>query len=147
MRGFAHLAKPQRPMNANGRGRFRFTLRALLVITVCAGCLAGWYARVEQERRVQQEVVESLVKLGAKIQYTGGNVSEVSLFRLGVDDADLKLLERLRHIEVLHIGMNRITDEGLKSVLHLRKLRVLTLQVTHVSDAGVASLELSLIHI
>ena len=57
-----------------------------------------------------------------------------------VDDNSLRSLESLRHVEILYLGFQPITDLGLESLRHLHSLKHLNLCGTKISDDGLANI-------
>ena len=68
-------------------------------------------------------------------------VVEVDFFRAGIDDQSIEVLRGVPNIEILHLGMTKITDNALWEVRNLKYLRRLTLQVTRVTDEGLPRLK------
>jgi hypothetical protein len=140
------LPKPKR--------RFlRFSLRTLLLFVVVLSVPLGWFAwRLEKSRR-QWEVVMEVQRLGAQADYGGilGRtraatvLSDVECVGVGGDQFGddkmsrlLTLLQRLPHLEVLHVTHSPVTDRALTDLSGLRSLRSLNFAGTQITDTGLA---------
>src|SRR5262245_33629461 len=64
----------------------------------------------------------------------------VCLAATKVNDAGLKEIASLTHLQVLDLGLTEVTDAGLKELGRLAHLRSLVLYDTRVSDAGLKEL-------
>ncbi len=136
--------------------RFRYSLRALLIVTVLAGFAFAW---VHQARR-QRAAVESLRKSnpGVRVLYTGASLatgwsrgllddnygaSVIGVYLSYATDADLECLAHLSRVEVVELERSiDLTDEGLLHLTRLKYLRRLTISdAEQVTDAGLRHLE------
>jgi hypothetical protein len=97
------------------------------------------------EKTPAKSAVETLEKLGAKVELDAQNakeevVLEADLSGTKVTNEDLALLEGLTSLRVLYLSSTRVGDAGLTHLAGLAQLRKLNLFDTQTTDAGLASL-------
>jgi RNA polymerase sigma factor (sigma-70 family) len=68
------------------------------------------------------------------------NLEQLSL-KGGIDDAVLKHVAKIKHLRVLHLTNNQVTDEGLTELTCLPNLRQVFLRNTRGTDTGIADLK------
>ena len=141
--------------------RFRYSLRALLVLTAVVGLAFAWVHRARQQQLAVQLLRES--NPGATVLYDGPNEDHSdSAFRawtrrrLGVDyaatvtgvelfyptDADLECVARLPRLEWLSLVRSvDLTDAGLTHLSRLNELRTLIISdAEQLTQAGLRQL-------
>jgi hypothetical protein len=154
--------------------RLQFSIRSLLLLTVAVAIPFSWLVQSMREARWQREAVTAIRSPGYVVYdwqcdcdgqvmpiadepqgpawlwgLLGGDFfSEVSDVNMdSPTDADLRHLERIRGIQYLYFGGNRvrITDAGLERLYGLSQLRELNLTCADdVSDEGVRRLQQTL---
>lgn len=151
----------------NTRGRFRFSLRAMLVLVTLVGLVLGWVHSARDQRQAATRLQKSNPNAVVLYDYevgADGRLKESSAppgpewlrERLGVDylssvvgadmfyatDADLKCLRRLPNLRRLNLTRSiDVTDAGLKHLEGLKKLKLLVLDgADQVTDEGLRSL-------
>ena len=151
------------------RGRFQFSIRSLLVLTVAVAIPFSWLAVEMNAAREQKEAVKAIKKdawvpyeyqLGALLpnpqppeplwlrSLLGDDFFESVAFvhffsQTLVTDAVMVQLKGLAQVN-LDLQRTEITDAGLEHLNGLKQLRFLNLTDTHVTDAGVAKLQQAL---
>ena len=143
------------------RGRFQFSIRSLLLLTVIVSVWGSWFAVEMRGARRQREAAESIEKLGGLVNYDWevrgpippgpawlrkllgeefANVVQVVLERTQVTDAGLEHLKGLTRLHDLSLGGAHVTDAGLENLKGLNQLQKLFLDSTQVTDAGLENL-------
>lgn len=155
------------PSSLNTRGRFRFSLRAMLVLVALVGLVLGWVHRARDQRQAAARLQKSNPNAAVLYDYEVGADGRLQESpkppgpewlreRLGVDylssvvgadlfyatDADLKCLRRLPNLRRLYLARSiDVTDAGLKHLEGLKKLKLLVLDdADQVTDEGLRSL-------
>jgi len=142
----------------------RFSVRGLIAFALVAGISFGL---IVSSAKNQREAVAAIRGVGGTVKYDWewrdnrtlpngrpwattrlvdrlgvdyfGNVVYVDLYEAGSDD-ELVQVGRLGRIQILNLGLSRVTDAGLIHLEGLTHLRVLSLISTEVGDAGLAHL-------
>ncbi len=108
----------------------------------------AWYSKQfrksrmsEKQMDAERKALAALDRLGAETVWLGsGGVDSVYFTRVGITDADLKLLKGLENLKKLSLSHSRITDAGLKRLQSLASLVQLHLADTKITDAGLEHL-------
>ena len=152
------------------RRRFQFSLRSLFVLVVAVAMPCSWFAVEMKRAREQRDVVDSITKLGASVQYdwqfdaTGsflpnsqpsvpvwlrkllgedcfGEVYRVRLRNTTTTDTALEQIKGFTQLQELRLSSSNVTDNGLKHIEGLTQLKELWLGDTKVTDAGLVHLK------
>jgi Leucine rich repeat len=144
------------------RVRLRFSLRALLVLTLVVGLGVAWLTSEFNKRQTNARILaefDVLRSLGCRIEYQGsksvqsnwldqflgpsqtGIADSVDCNRKPITDAQLKHVSRLTHLRHLRLCNTAITDAGLAHLKGLKNLESLDLHGTSVTDAGLEHLK------
>lgn len=144
----------------------RLSIRMMMLLIGVVSCVLG---SVVHRARVQRQTVQAIRARGGMVEYdyqydfrrnrrvsSGKPSRPVWLQRaLGDDyfhdvvcvamerdptDADLALLENLRHVRFLYLGGGRITDDGLRHLRNLTSVRLLILWGNRISGEGLRHL-------
>jgi len=161
------IIRRMNPSSLYTRHRFRFSLRAMLVVVALVGLVLGWVhgARFQKQAaaRVRESNPSATLLYGYEVDVDGRLQEspqppgpEWLRERLGVDylssvvgadmfyatDADLKCLRRLPNLRRLNLARSiDVTDAGLKHLKGLKKLKLLVLDdADQVTDEGLRSL-------
>jgi len=132
----------EEPVGQVAKGRFQFSLRAMLLVFLLVSLPLGWVGfRIGQLRR-QAAVVKALEPLAPRFHRRYGNVRWISFPDKNPDRFDASLLARLKDLpklENLDLSGMPIADGDLA---HLRgtTLKQLNLADTPITDAGLAYL-------
>jgi hypothetical protein len=135
--------------------RFRYSLRALLILVTLAGVAFAWVHQARQQGAAVESLVES--NPSCRLYYDGdsslthwtadllgpdylANVVGVQLFY--ATDADLERLARLERLESISLQRSiDITDSGLRHLRKLNRLKRLTISdAEQLTDAGLRQL-------
>lgn len=138
----------------------RFSLRTLFVLmTLCCLVVGAWSVYVNPYR-LQLQSLAAVNRLQGNSAKTGADgpgwhrwlvttflgedafiyVTHVDLAGRKVDDAALRSLAGLNHLEMLSLDYTQITDAGLATIRSMPKLKDLSLRYTNVADRGAAYL-------
>ncbi len=146
---------------SQGRWRFRFSLKSLLIaMTIAAVALAIVAQPLMEDRRTRRHL-NLAVAMGAKVSSTGILLREQTLRRIVLSffglpvhlhlyrldfsgtkltDIELGQLKGFREIRELDLGNTQVTDNALASLKKLEYLRVLDISGTQVTDQGIQHL-------
>ena len=141
--------------------RFRFSLRALLLVTLLIGCGISWCVSRTRLAMRQQEAVVQIRQLGGHatfeyqldstrrsqdppmppeyLRWLTGNVvmSDVIKVSWHAPDAgagDTQVLSDLPRLNDLRLNMRQLTDDGIRPVATLTQLRRLDLCCSQITD-------------
>jgi hypothetical protein len=132
----------------------RFSLRSLFVLMTLSCLTAGGWSAYVNPYRQQAQSLATVAKLQGTWRSTnaagppwyrwlvtklvGDNtfieVTEVDLARTALDDATLRSLVGLTHVEKLTLDYTPITDDGIAVIHSMPKLQSLSLRYTKISD-------------
>jgi hypothetical protein len=147
---------------SNGRftGWKRFSLRTLFVLmTLCCLAVGAWSVYVNPYR-TQLQSLAAVNRLQGNSAKTGADgpgwqrwlvttllgqdafmrVTEVNLRACRVDDAALRSLAGLIHLESLKLDLTQITDDGISALRPMQHLKELHLRHTNLSDRAAVTL-------
>ena len=136
------------------RGRFQFSIRALLLLTLAVALPFSWLATEMKQAREQQEAI---AEIGTRGSFSYGMVIHATFDCIvtyatpsGRESAPRWLRDLLgddffNSVVILDLSARYpsppITDAGLEHVRGLTQLRELTLNRNEITDAGLAHLE------
>jgi hypothetical protein len=141
--------------------RFRFGLRALLLVLTAAAIALTYYKTYVSAWWTELDHIVELRQKGGQVfteprgqylfrQFAGDALSEravyVHLSGAQIDDEVLAHVAELPYVEVLSIASRQVTDLGLAHLESLHSLRDLNLVDTRVTDEGEALLRRALPH-
>jgi hypothetical protein len=144
------------------RRKFQFTIRSLLLVTLCTALLCSWFAVDLRAAKRQQDAVARLSEylwcacfverpieqLPWPAYWTRGllgdhfflSVHRAVLGGTDVTDAAIAELERLPDLEKVTIECDQISDACMEHLAGLRRLRSLSITAAPITDKGVARL-------
>lgn len=141
--------------STKAKKRFQFGLRAFflgatlmgLALSASIAVLRPWYSdrsKIKILKNVNAQVYTEPRGQFLLRQFIGDKFSERSIYlhldNPRVDDAWIKQLGPMQHIEVLSIKSPNLSDMGLKELANWPNLRSLNLVDTQVTDSAIASL-------
>lgn len=147
----------------------RFSIRALLLLTLACASFCGWLTWKRQQFQRRQQAIAHLEELSGPVSwYNEGSefvylhrielqnhsiddtlwneisllteARTVSLSDTNVTDDDLKYLRRFWNIRDLYLSNTRVTSAGIESVCRLKTLRTLIISNTTIDDRVISSL-------
>jgi hypothetical protein len=105
--------------------------------------LAGVPAWAQQRSPAEQQAIDTIQRLGGKVECSAGRPGAVVVVHLGatgIADAGLAPLTVLGEVRTLILSYNPITDAGLTHVARFRQVQHLHLGHTRITDAGLPAL-------
>ncbi len=150
-----HRTFRRRPLRSRF-GRWMIAVLALLAVAGIGVSAAVWWLKAQWQE--EQPVIRSIIsRNGIVIERSIGPrwlakrlgahaklLERADIVRPsgGSDDADMALLEHLRHVRTLHIRCNfHMTDAGMMHLKNLKQLDELSISYAHVTDEGLKVLE------
>ncbi|WP_254511604.1 leucine-rich repeat domain-containing protein [Anatilimnocola floriformis] len=132
--------------------KIRVSLRFFLLLILLIGVGGGMVVRVYVRERAAEKALRSrgLQLYVSKLEHCPSDGDE-QLFAVNgqraqesghppIDDDALRPLRDLRHLEMLFLAGQPISDEGVSHFAHLRTLRELSLSRTNITDASMRKL-------
>jgi len=147
--------------------RFRFSLRALFLVTLLIGCGISWCVSQTRLAMRQQKAVERIRQLGGHatfeyqvdstrsnvdppmppeyLRWLTGNVVmsdviEVSWHAPHAGAGETRILSDLPRLKDLRLNMRQLTDDGIRPVATLTQLRRLDLWCSQITDEALPHL-------
>lgn len=125
----------------DGKFRFQFSLRALLLVAAVSGIGLGWVAMQMRQARQQEEAAMAFIERGAILTHHDGIVTSIHFSNYTeLSDDDLKHLEAMPHLDTISLQLTQVTDRGLAHLSKAPSLQEVHINESHVSDIGIENL-------